>query len=302
MTVPPSDLKMKHLALTYLAKWDEDPNLFLHIELLQKVLIDIENKGTELSDTLKEATAQVAHLDGKDSLTEDEMYEYSSATGWIDTAIEEYQAHREVIAESVLIALAKMIETRVSAGVDLIVRYSSKYQAAQGSTDGSKIKKLWKRLLSTVCERLGRRPARRTPAELEQIKRKLTWHLCRQGPKVRNAFWAEAVRVGGNYVRHREEWKVFPYKQVTHNGQKYLQRLPGSLVSMLESSQARANAQVIVALGIPERDFLEHRRELGFKMVNILGLNKVSTMAPQFGDWMEAMTKHVKTEIGLGTP
>lgn len=301
MTDAPLTTKMKHLALTYLSKWEEDHDLFIHIELLQKILGEIRNKGNELSEAYKEAEASLGRLMNKDSLTEDEMNEYSSMTGWVETAIEELQPQREVLAESILIALSKMIETRANAGADLIVRYSTKYAMTEPKGCLDKLNQLifrrpkFHRFLVKIkiCSKI------QTREDLERIKQNLTWDLCRLGPKIRNAHWADAVRVGGNYVRHRDEWKVFPYEQVIITGKTFLKRKKGSLESMLPSGQARANAQVIVSLGIPAKDFLEYHREVGFKMVDLLGLDTTTNLAPHFSKWMDAMTKYVKSEIGV---
>lgn len=259
------DQKLKHLALIYISKWGEDPHLFRHIELLQKVLTQIENDGRELAENFKKSQAMVAHLEGKSTLDENEYHEYSAATGWIDDAIEEYQAHREVIAESILIAVSRMIETRASAGSNLIAKYSVEYSIYPGRD------------------------------EIAKISRKLS----RLGQQVKSAYWADAVRVGGNYVRHREEWRVFPYEQIVVNGEKFLKRKTASLVSLLDTAQQRNNAQVIVDLGVAAEDFLEHRRELGFKLVKILGLDDTAKLSTSFSDWMNAMTKFVRQEIGI---
>lgn len=249
--------KIKQLALSYLSQGDdEDHSLFQHIELLQKVLGDAQNRGREINKDFKSALRSVKHLEGKTTLTEDEHFEYEGTVGWVEDAAAEYQSHREVVAESILIALSRMIETRANALADILNRY--------------------------------------TPSNFDK------WSFFKHGPRVRNVYWAEGVIVGGNYVRHREEWKVDPYDKVTlPDGSRGRVRRAGNLVAMLPDKRSRSNAQVLVDLGFPAEDFLVNRQDHAFKLTKRLGLIHIDRLNSKFHSWRHDLVSLAKAKLSI---
>lgn len=250
--------KQKHWALTYLSQWDDadDEYLFQPTKLLLHVHAELQAKAANVEAAFEEAAKGVKHLQEKAELTEDEYNELEGAVGWFDDAVAEYQSHRDVIAESILIAMSTMVKTRAKAGHSLLAQYG-------------KGKKYY----------------------LED--------LLSLGPKVKGVSWANGVYVGGNYVRHRDEWRVFPYEKVKlENGDSAMRRTTEDLVSLLKTDFQKANAKIVSDLGIPQKDFLEHSRNVSHEIAKKLDLYNVSGFAPLFHTWREEMIAFVKATIG----
>jgi hypothetical protein len=119
-------------------------------------------------------------------------------------------------------------------------------------------------------------------------------------PIINGVYWAAGVVAGGNYVRHQQEWVVFPYEKIGNNdGKSGLQRKTDDPISLLKDAVQIWIARQIVNLDIPQKDFfLEATRNISRKITERLQLEDLKGISNNFRSWKISMLEFVKTSIG----